>query len=109
MLLKNTYKTGPQPLPTTNKNNPARISAEDSEKMLELLLSLALYYTEYLYLRVVILSVGGRYRWRIGSNQGYRSIAVERHQYRTRQPLPTDGAQQIGYQQLSYPVFDKTD
>jgi uncharacterized membrane protein len=42
-----------------NKNNPAKISDEDSQKMLELLISLSLYYIEYLYLRVNDLAVGG--------------------------------------------------
>src|SRR5260221_3777987 len=44
----------------SNKNNPAKINAEDSEKLLDLLVSLSLLYIEYLYLRVNDLSIGGK-------------------------------------------------
>jgi hypothetical protein len=47
-------------LTDANKNNPAKISAADQDKLLDLLVSLSLLYIEYLYLRVNELSVGGR-------------------------------------------------
>lgn len=95
-----------------NKNNPAKISPEDSEKMLELLISLSLYYIEYLYLRINDLSVGGNIVQRIGSNgkgidpgllkklntdHGSRALAL-------RMAL-----NKSGIARLSYPVFDETD
>ncbi|MEI9910873.1 MAG: hypothetical protein WDO71_15100 [Bacteroidota bacterium] len=52
-----------------NKNNPAKISNEDSKKLLELLISLSLYHIEYLYLRINDLAVGGNIVQRIGSNE----------------------------------------
>ncbi|MEI9809047.1 MAG: hypothetical protein WDO16_14965 [Bacteroidota bacterium] len=51
-----------------NKNNPAKITKEESEKLMELLVSLSLYHIEYLYLRISDLAVGGNIVQRIGSN-----------------------------------------
>ena len=50
-----------------NKNNPAKINPEEREKLLNLLISLSLLYSEYLYLRINDLSVGGKIVERIGS------------------------------------------
>src|SRR5258705_1793740 len=47
-------------LTDANKNSPARLSAADREKLLDLLVSLSLLYIEYLYLRINDLSIGGR-------------------------------------------------
>lgn len=96
----------------SNKNNPARISAEDSEKMLELLLSLALYYTEYLYLRVSDLSVGGHIVQRIGSNgKGIDPSLLKKlnTEHGSRALALRMALNKSGISQLSYPVFDETD
>ena len=57
-----------------NKNNPARINPEEREKMLDLLISLALLYSEYLYLRINDLSIGGKIAERIGSLKNGNNI-----------------------------------
>jgi len=96
-----------------NKNNPARISKEDTDKVLDLLVSLSLFYIEYLYLRIDELSVGGHIVERIGSHargngidpallkelnkdHGSRALALR---------LALD---KKGVGSLSYPVFDET-
>lgn len=96
----------------TNKNNPARISLEDSEKLLELLISLSLYHIEYLYLRVPELAVGGNMAQRIGSNgKGIdpallRKLSIE---HGSRALAMRMALNKAGISKLSYPVFDETD
>lgn len=95
-----------------NKNNPARISQEDSKKILELLISLSLYHIEYLYLRVNELSVGGNMVQRIGSNgkgidpQLLKKLNTE---HGSRALALRMALNKAGVDKLSYPVFDETD
>jgi hypothetical protein len=95
-----------------NKNNPAKISTEDSEKMLELLISLSLYYIEYLYLRVNDLSVGGNIVQRIGSNgKGIDPALLKKlnTEHGSRALALRMALNKSGIDKLSYPVFDETD
>jgi len=95
-----------------NKNNPAKISREDSEKMMELLISLALYYIEYLYLRVNDLSVGGNIVQRIGSNgKGIDPSLLKKlnTEHGSRALALRMALNNSGIDKLTYPVFDETD
>ncbi|MBL7743959.1 MAG: hypothetical protein JNN00_10840 [Chitinophagaceae bacterium] len=96
----------------TNKNNPARISLEDSEKLLELLISLSLYHIEYLYLRVPELAVGGNMVQRIGSNgKGIDPALLKKlsMEHGSRALALRMALNKAGINRLSYPVFDETD
>lgn len=96
-----------------NKNNPARMSKEDSDKLFDLLISLSLFYIEYLYLRIDELSVGGNIVERIGSHARGNGIDPD-----LLKKLNTDhGSRALairialdkkGVGRLSYPVFDET-
>jgi Sec-independent protein translocase protein TatA len=95
-----------------NKNNPARMSEEDSARMLELLISLSLYYIEYLYLRVNELSVGGNMVQRIGSNGKGIDLALLKKlntEHGSRALSLRMALNRSGIDQLTYPVFDETD
>lgn len=95
-----------------NKNNPGKITEEDSYKMLELLISLSLYYIEYLYLRVNDLSVGGNMVQRIGSNGKGIDISLLKKlnlEHGSRALALRMALNKSGIQKLSYPVFDETD
>jgi hypothetical protein len=95
-----------------NKNNPAKISVEDSGKMLELLISLSLYYIEYLYLRVNDLSVGGNIVERIGSNgKGIDPALLKKlnTEHGSRALALRMALNKSGIDKLTYPVFDETD
>jgi hypothetical protein len=96
-----------------NKNNPARVSKEDREKLMELLVSLALLYSEYLYLRVNELSVGGNMIARIqGLSNGNRLDTVLMKQlnkeHGSRALVLRMILDKMDIQKLSYPVFDET-
>lgn len=96
-----------------NKNNPARINDSDREKMIELLLSLALLYSEYLYLRIQDLSVGGQIVQRIASFQKNNGVDLSRlkelnTEHGSRALALRLALEKMGIQQLSYPVFDET-
>jgi len=95
-----------------NKNNPAKLSPEDSEKMLELLVSLSLYYIEYLYLRVNDLSIGGNMVQRIGSNgKGIDPALLKKlnTEHGSRALALRMALNKSGISKLTYPVFDETD
>jgi hypothetical protein len=97
----------------SNKNNPARISKEEREKMLDLLLSLALLYTEYLYLRVNDLAVGGKIVERIGGlkNGNAVDLALLKElnlEHGSRALTLRIALDKMGIKHLSYPVFDET-
>lgn len=95
-----------------NKNNPAKISLDDSEKLLELLISLSLYHIEYLYLRVNDLAVGGNIVQRIGSNgNGIDPALLKRMnlEHGSRALALRMALNKAGISKLSYPVFDETD
>jgi hypothetical protein len=96
-----------------NKNNPARVSKEDREKLVELLISLSLLYTEYLYLRVNELSVGGNMIARIqGLSNGNRLDTILMKQlnkeHGSRALVLRMILDKMDIQKLSYPVFDET-
>jgi hypothetical protein len=96
-----------------NKNNPARVSKEDREKLIELLISLSLLYTEYLYLRVNELSVGGNMIARIqGLSNGNRLDTILMKQlnkeHGSRALVLRMILDKMDIQKLSYPVFDET-
>ena len=96
-----------------NKNNPARISPQEREKMLDLLISLGLLYSEYLYLRVSDLAVGGNIVERIASFKNGHVIDLA-----LLKELNTDhgsralalriALDKMGIHRLSYPVFEET-
>ncbi len=96
-----------------NKNNPARINPEEREKMLDLLISLALLYSEYLYLRINDLSIGGKIAERIGSlkngsNIDEASLKELNVEHGSRALVLRMVLDKSNVQQLSYPVFDET-
>jgi hypothetical protein len=96
-----------------NKNNPARINPEEREQMLNLLISLSLLYSEYLYLRINDLSVGGKIVERIGSLRNgnhidptlLKELNIE---HGSRALVLRMVLDKTDIQNLSYPVFDET-
>ncbi len=96
-----------------NKNNPAKIPDEESEKLLQLLVSLSLFYIEYLYLRINDLSIGGKMVQRIqGLSQGngldpalMKELNTE---HGSRALVLRIVLDTIPVRRLSYPVFDET-
>jgi hypothetical protein len=97
-----------------NKNNPAKISKEDSEKLLELLVSLSLYYSEYLYLRINDLAVGGNIVQRIagnGNGNGMDPALLKKlnTEHGSRALTLRMALNKAGIDRLTYPVFDDTD
>lgn len=95
-----------------NKNNPAKISKEESERLLELLISLSLYHIEYLYLRINELAVGGSIVQRVGSNGKGIDPATLRKlnmEHGSRALVLRLALNKAGISTLSYPVFDETD
>ncbi len=96
-----------------NKNNPAKISEEERDRMLDLLLSLALLYTEYLYLRVNDLAVGGRMVERLGGLKNGNSVDLSllkelNTEHGSRALTLRLVLDKMGIHHLSYPVFDET-
>lgn len=96
-----------------NKNSPARMSGEDNDKLVELLISLALLYTEYLYLRVNELSIGGNMVARIqGLSNGNRLDTILMKQlskeHGSRALVMRMMLDKLDIRKLSYPVFDET-
>ncbi len=96
-----------------NKNNPARISREDQERILELLVSLGLFFAEYLYLRVNELAIGGKMVQRIGNvekgNDLDQGLLKELNTEHGSRALTLRVAlDKMGLRNLSYPVFDET-
>lgn len=97
----------------SNKNSPARIDTVEREKMLELLISLALLYSEYLYLRIGDLSVGGKIVERLGSLKNgnlvdpatLKDLSTEHGSRALVMRLALD---HTSIRHLSYPVFDET-
>lgn len=96
-----------------NKNNPAKINAEEREKLLNLLISLSLLYSEYLYLRIGDLSIGGKIVERIGSlkngnNIDPASLKELNTEHGSRALVLRMVLDKSSIQNLSYPVFDET-
>jgi len=96
-----------------NKNNPAKLSTEHTNKLMDLLVSLSLLYIEYLYLRVSDLAIGGKMVERIkGFSNGngldpalMKKLDTEFGSRALVLRLALDKAQ---LHSLSYPVFDET-
>jgi hypothetical protein len=96
-----------------NKNNPARMNPEEREKMLDLLISLSLLYSEYLYLRIQDLSIGGRIAERIGNLRNGNNIDPAQLkklnvEHGSRALVLRMVLDKSNVQHLSYPVFDET-
>lgn len=96
-----------------NKNSPARLSAVDKEKLLDLLVSLSLLYIEYLYLRINDLSIGGRMVERIrgfSNGNGIDAALLKKLniEFGSRALVMKMALEKTGVTRLSYPVFDET-
>jgi hypothetical protein len=96
-----------------NKNNPAKINPEEREQMLNLLISLSLLYSEYLYLRINDLSVGGKMVERIGGLRNGNNIDTTllkelNIEHGSRALVLRMVLDKTAIQHLSYPVFDET-
>ena len=97
----------------THKNNPAKINPDEREKMLNLLISLSLLYSEYLYLRITDLSVGGKMVERLGSlrNGNHIDTGLLKElniEHGSRALVLRMVLDKMDIQNLSYPVFDET-
>lgn len=96
-----------------NKNNPAKISSEDQQKLLELLISLSLLYSEYLYLRVNDLAVGGKMVERIAGLRNGNGVDAAllkelNTEHGSRALVLRMVLDKSSIHHLSYPVFDET-
>lgn len=96
-----------------NKNNPARISTAEKEKLLNLLISLSLLYSEYLYLRISDLSIGGKIAERIdglknGNNIDTALLKQLSTEHGSRALVLRLVLSNSSIENLSYPVFDET-
>jgi cell division protein FtsB len=96
-----------------NKNNPAKLSEADWEKLLDMLVSLSLLYIEYLYLRVHDLSIGGKMVERIlGLNKGngpdISLLKKLNTEFGSRALVLKMALNKAKLHRLSYPVFDET-
>jgi hypothetical protein len=96
-----------------NKNSPARLSPEDKNKLLDLLVSLSLLYIEYLYLRINDLSIGGKMVERIqglSKGNGLDTALLKKlnSDFGSRALVIKIALEKTGLNQLSYPVFDET-
>ena len=96
-----------------NKNNPAKLSEADNEKLLDLLISLSLLYIEYLYLRVNDLAIGGRIAERIkefskGKGPDTSLLKKMNTEFGSRALVVRIALNKAGLPRLSYPVFDET-
>jgi len=100
-------------LADANKNQPAKMKAEDKTKLVDLLISLSLLYIEYLYLRVSDLSVGGTIVERLNSLSNGQHLKEDRlrplnRESGSRALVLRLALDQLPIQQLSYPVFEET-
>lgn len=96
-----------------NKNDPAKISETDQQKLLDGLLSLSLLYIEYLYLRVNELAIGGKMVQRIqevgkGAAPDTRLLRILDTERGSRALVIRMLLDKLPLQRLSYPVFDET-
>lgn len=97
-----------------NKNNPAKIRKEEQEKIVDLLISLALFYAEYLYMRVQELSIGGHIAERmrhISNGDGVDPALLKPldMEHGSRALALRTALDKMAIHKLSYPVFDETD
>lgn len=96
-----------------HKNSPAKITDMDSEKLLDLLVSLSFFYIEYLYLRINDLSIGGKMVDRINgfANGNGIDMALLKQlntESGNRALVIRMALNKALIHQLSYPVFDET-
>ncbi len=96
-----------------NKNNPAKIDQSEKEKLVDLLISLSLLYSEYLYLMISELSVGGKIVERLGSLKNGNeidpaSLKELSTEHGSRALVIRMALDKTAIQHLSYPVFDET-
>ena len=96
-----------------NKNNPAKISEAENNKVLDFLVSLSLLYIEYLYLRVNDLSIGGKMVERIqglGKGNGLDASLLKKlnTEFGSRALVIKMALNKAKLYELTYPVFDET-
>jgi len=96
-----------------NKNSPAKLSATDRERLLDLLISMSLLYIEYLYLRINDLSVGGKMVERIkavakGNAPDTSLLKKMDTEFGSRALVIKMALNKAELHKLSYPVFDET-
>ncbi len=96
-----------------NKNHPARMRKEEALEAANLLLSLALFYSEYLFLRSGELAIGGKM---VARMQGVRAnvpldeelLKKLNREHGSRALVMRMILDKLGVSELSYPVFDET-
>lgn len=96
-----------------NKNDPARMSTADKEKLFDMILSLSFLYIEYLYLRVSELAVGGTIVERLMAMTGGTMVREEllkklNRESGSRALVMRMALDKAAVNNLSYPVFDET-
>lgn len=96
-----------------NKNDPARMSTADKEKLFDMILSLSFLYIEYLYLRVSDLAVGGTIVERLKAMTGGTMVREEllkklNRESGSRALVMRIALDKAAVNNLSYPVFDET-
>lgn len=96
-----------------HKNDPARITAEKQQEIVDNLVSLGLLYSEYLYLRIGELTVGGKIIERIGGIRQHQqpdmsALKELNTEHGSRALVLRMALEKIGINRLSYPVFDET-
>jgi hypothetical protein len=97
----------------THKNNPAKIDKQESERLLQLLVSLSLLYIEYLYLRIGDLSIGGKMVKRIQGLKNGNGLDPElmkelNTEHGSRALVLRMVLNAVSVHKLAYPVFDET-
>jgi cell division protein FtsB len=97
-----------------NKNNPAKMDEQSGKRLLDLLVSLALLYIEYLYLRVNDLAIGGKMVERIHALSNGKPVNPAllkklNTDHGSRALVMKMALDKMGIERLSYPVFDETD
>jgi hypothetical protein len=96
-----------------HKNNPSKLNEEDQARLMDLLLSLAFLYIEYLYLRVSDLSIGGNMAERIrefskGKSPDPSLLKNLNREYGSRALVIRMALNRARLDKISYPVFDET-
>ncbi len=100
-------------LADSNKNHPSRMNNADRDRLFDLLLSLSLFYIEYLYLRVRELSVGGTMVERFSSLTNGQALRKEllkqlNTESGSRALVLRMALNKWNIKNLTYPVFDET-
>ncbi len=100
-------------LADTNKNSPSRLSEEEAQKMLDCIVSMGLLYSEYLYLRIPDLALGGNMVARLGSLKNGNVLDLQllkelNTEHGSRALVLKMALDKYHIQALSYPVFEET-